>query len=396
LRPTTELLLLIEFLDEFIYGAREAAWPLIRADLGLSYVQIGVLLGLPGIISGLTEPVLGILGDVWKRRVLILGGGAVFALSLLLTGFSRTYVWLLLSFVLFSPASGAFVGLSQATLMDAAPQCHERNMARWTFAGSLGVVLGPVVLAGCLAPTLGWRAIFVGTAVVTTVVLLLARRIPFGDARSAAGSSRGATGSETTAFLDGLRDALRALRRRDVLRWLLLLQFSDLMLDVLLGYLALYLVDVARVSLPQASTAVAVWTGVGLLGDFLIIRLLTRVSGLRYLRISAVVELLLFCGFLLLSTFVGKLLLLALLGLFNAGWYSILKAQLYSSLPGQSGVAMAVSNVFGLFGSLIPLGLGFVAERAGLPAMMWLLGVGPLALLVGLPRTPSPADIVGP
>ncbi len=38
-------------------------------------MQIGVLLGLPGIISGLTEPVLGILGDVWKRRVLVLGGG---------------------------------------------------------------------------------------------------------------------------------------------------------------------------------------------------------------------------------------------------------------------------------------------------------------------------------
>ncbi|MCJ7551769.1 MAG: MFS transporter, partial [Anaerolineae bacterium] len=189
MRPTTELLLLIEFLDEFIYGAREAAWPLIRADLGPTYVQIGMLLGLPGIISGLTEPVLGILGDIWKRRVLVLGGGTVFALSLLLTGLSRTYVWLLLSFVLLSPASGAFVGLSQATLMDVAPQRHERNMARWTFAGSLGLVLGPAVLAGCLALAFGWRAIFIGTAAVTTGVVLLARRIPFGDPQSAAGSS---------------------------------------------------------------------------------------------------------------------------------------------------------------------------------------------------------------
>jgi len=85
------------------------------------------------------------------------------------------------------------------------------------------------------------------------------------------------------------------------------------MLDVLLGYLALYFVDVAQVTLSQASTAVAVWTGVGLLGDFLIMRLLTRVSGLRYLRISAAAELLLFCGFLLISAFAGKLLLLALL-----------------------------------------------------------------------------------
>ncbi|MDY6875650.1 MAG: hypothetical protein SWK90_05555 [Chloroflexota bacterium] len=77
-------LLAIEFLDEFIFGAREAAWPLIRTDLGLSYAQIGLLLGLPGLVSSLIEPFLGILGDVWKRNVLILGGGVTFALALLL------------------------------------------------------------------------------------------------------------------------------------------------------------------------------------------------------------------------------------------------------------------------------------------------------------------------
>ncbi len=42
-----------------------------------------------------------------------------------------------------------------------------------------------------------------------------------------------------------MRAALSALRRGEVLRWLVLLQFSDLMLDVLLGFLALYFVDVA-------------------------------------------------------------------------------------------------------------------------------------------------------
>ena len=42
----TLTLLLIEFLDEFIYAAQEAAWPLVRADLGLSYAQLGLLLGV--------------------------------------------------------------------------------------------------------------------------------------------------------------------------------------------------------------------------------------------------------------------------------------------------------------------------------------------------------------
>ena len=41
-------LLLIEFLDEFVFGAREAAWPLIRTDLGPNYIQIGYLLKKSG------------------------------------------------------------------------------------------------------------------------------------------------------------------------------------------------------------------------------------------------------------------------------------------------------------------------------------------------------------
>jgi FSR family fosmidomycin resistance protein-like MFS transporter len=111
-------LLAIEFLDEFIFGTREAAWPLIRTELGLSYTQVGLLLSLPNLSSNLIEPVLGILGDVGRRRGLILGGGLVFGLALLLTALSQSFLLLLLSFLIFYPASGAFVSLSHETLSE--------------------------------------------------------------------------------------------------------------------------------------------------------------------------------------------------------------------------------------------------------------------------------------
>ena len=66
-------LLAIDFLDELVFGTREAAWPLIRDDLGLAYSQVGPLLSVPGFISAFVEPPLFILGDVWKRRVLVVG-----------------------------------------------------------------------------------------------------------------------------------------------------------------------------------------------------------------------------------------------------------------------------------------------------------------------------------
>jgi MFS transporter, FSR family, fosmidomycin resistance protein len=372
------ILLVIEFIDEFIYGAREAAWPLIRDDLALNYAQIGLLLAVPTVVSGLVEPFLGVLGDLGKRRLLILGGGVIFALSLLLTGISRSYLWLLASFVLFNPASGAFVSLSQASLMDADPARHEINMARWTFAGSIGVVVGPLALGVLLAVNLGWRAFFLATAGLTILLVLLATRFSFRNGTE--------EDSVLPGFGDVVRGAIAALKRSEVLRWLVLLQFSDLMLDVLLGYLALYFVDVVGVSAGVASIAVAVWSGVGLVGDFLLIRLLERVDGLRYLRVSALVELLLFIAFLLIPVFAVKLVIVALLGLFNAGWYSILKARLYGTLPGRSGTVLAVDNVFGLTGALLPWALGWTAERVGLQGAMWLLAVGPIALLVGLPR----------
>jgi MFS transporter, FSR family, fosmidomycin resistance protein len=376
----TLTLLLIEFLDELVFGAREAAWPLIRNDLGLSYAQVGMLLSLPKLIGYFVELLLGVLADVWNRRALVLGGGLVFAFALMATASSSSFMLLLVAFILINPASGAFVGLSQATLMDSDAARHEHNMARWTLFGSLGLVVGPLALGAAIALGASWRAMFFTFALLTLLLLKLASRIPFAIPPPREEQT------DCSALNKGARNILDALKRREVLRWLLLLQFSDLMLDVLNGFLALYFVDVVGVSTSQAGFAIAVWTGVGLPGDFLLIRLLEHVRGLPYLRVSAFLVALLFPAFLLVPGFAMKLALLGLLGLLNAGWYSILKAQLYSCMPGLSGTVMSLGSVFGIAGGLIPLALGLVAERFGLQITMWLLLSGPIALLIGLPR----------
>jgi FSR family fosmidomycin resistance protein-like MFS transporter len=162
------------------------------------------------------------------------------------------------------------------------------------------------------------------------------------------------------------------------------------MLDVLLGFLALYFVDVVGVSPVLAGTAVVVWSGVGLLGDALLIPLLERVRGLTYLRYSALATLFLFPAFLLVPLYGIKLALLALMGLSNSGWYAILQGRLYSTLPTKSGTIMAINSGFSLVAGAAPALLGLVAQRAGLPLTMWLLLLGPVALLVGIPRHSHP------
>jgi FSR family fosmidomycin resistance protein-like MFS transporter len=372
--------LIIEFLDELVFGVSEAAWPFIRNDLHLNYIQIGLALSLPGFIGNFIEPFIFTLSDVWKRRAVILIGGVFFTVSLFLTSLSFSFLFLLSSFILFNPSSGALVGLSQANLMDSDTTRRENNMARWTFAGSLGVVIGPILLAGAAWVGFGWRGMFLGLALLATLILLSAwTRIPndkphpvsfprFGD------------------IFNQFRATFSALKNWSIVRWLILLEFSDLMLDIFYGFLPLYFVDVAGFTPSQAALSVTVWTGVGLLGDFLLIPLVERVKGLDYLRVSVVIELILFPFFLLSPIPWLKLVIVGLMGFFNAGWYAILKAKLFESMHGHSAAALTLDNVSGLFGKLIPFGIGIAAQTFGLAAAMWLLLAGPIALLIGLPR----------
>ena len=387
------VMLVVEFLDEFAYSALEAARPLIRDAFMLTYVEVSLITVVPVLVAILVEPVAGLFADTGKRRLLMVSGAILFGLGLILQGFAPIFSVFLVGATLQAPASGIFVSLAQASLMDDAPQRREHRMALWTFSGSLAVVTGPLLLAAMTALGSNWRPAFIGIGVLSLVVALSIALLPKNPALRSE-TADDVVNESNQSLRDRLKDVVALLRNRNVWRWLILLESSNLMLDVLFGLLALYMVDVVGVTPAEASLAIVVWTGVGLLGDFLLIPLLERVRGLIYLRFSASLTLILFPTFLLVNQWVGKLVLLALMGLFNAGWYAILQSKLYDTLDGQSGAVLIVGNAAGLFGTLLPLLLGMVAQRQGLEVAMWCLLAGPIALLIALPRPANSDDDV--
>jgi FSR family fosmidomycin resistance protein-like MFS transporter len=383
------VLLAIEFVDELAFGLDQAALPLIRDSLSLSYTEIGLLFTVPGLVAMVIEPLFGLIADGKHRRRLILGGGIAFIASLFAIAASADFLMLLFAFTLFYPGSGAFVSLSQAALMDVDPARHEQNMARWTFAGAVGVFAGPLLLGVIMGTTGEWRHAYIAVAGVAALIWIAASRFSFAKASAIEPQEEGARAS--------LRDALRAVRNRNIIRWLLLLEFADLMMDILNSFLALYFVDVVGAGEGSAGIAVAVWAGVGLIGDLLLIPLLERVRGLTYLRISAALNFVLYPAFLLVPGFVPKLIIVALLGFTNAGWYSILQAQLYSALPGRSGLVMTINSVTGIVHDVLPLLIGAAAELFGLGSAMWLMLLGPIALTLGIPRRGgAPSEVEHP
>jgi len=318
-------------------------------------------------VSLAVEPVIGVLGDRGLRRRLVVGGGVVFAGSLVMIALAPTYLVLLASLVLIYPASGAFVSLSQATLMDADTPNRERNMARWTLAGSVGVAAGPLLVATGAS----WRAIFLVYAAVAAVLVVLVRPVSFDGAQEEGG---------------GFRAAVRELRNPRVVRWLVLLELQDLGGDILYGYLALYFVDSVGVDARSAALAVAVWTGADLVGNVIVLRALPRVGGLRWLRWTALGVAVVFPAFQLASGLVPKLVCIALLGALHSGWYAISQARLYEELPGRSGSAMALASTTGALGAVMPLALGLLAGRVGIHDAFWLVLVAPLSMLAFVPR----------
>lgn len=380
------LFLAIEFFDELDYGIRSAALPSLRDDLGLTYAQVGILLGLPHILGAMLEWLLMLLGDTALRKRLIVAGGMAIALALLIIASATSFPPVLLAWVISFPASGAFVTLSQATLMDVNPGREAHMMARWSFSGSLANLVGPLLLAGGFALGWGWRWAFWMLAGLALLLAGLAWRsalpLPAHPAVEVAQSdpSMRRVGA---ALLRGLWQALHSPR---LLLMILLLQLADLMMDVLSSYLPLFYTDIMALKPTQVALLLSATMLANLVSDALVIPLLEKFDGRRLVRLSAVVVGVLYVAFLVAPWVAAQVVLVLLLKLLTLGWYSVLQGEAYAAAPGRSGTVMALNSLGGLLGGIFPWLIGVAAEQVGLRPAMWLLLLGPLSMLALMPK----------
>jgi len=334
---------------------------------------------VPLLAGGLLElPLCVLAGQGRRRRLAILGGGVLFVLTLLAVASAHSFAVLLCAFVAFYPASGAFVSLTQAEIMDTRPDRQAQVMARWDLAGSAGAVAGPLLLTAVLASGGGWRVGYLVLAGLAALAWLGAylRRPP--------GMTAGPPepDEEREPWAARAREILAALRDWGTLRWLLLIEVADLLVDVFTGFLALYLVDVAHLAPSVAALAIAIRLGAALAGDAALVLILERAGDLAVLRASAAAAALLYPGFLLVPGVAAKLVVLAALSAATAPWYPVSQARLYGSLPGRSSVAVTLSSAAGLAGGLGPLAVGLVAQGFGLSWALTGLVLVPVAVLL--------------
>ena len=343
---------------------------------------------MPLLVGGVLELPLGVLaGEGRRRRLAVLGGGLLFVLALLGVAVAGSFAVLLAAFIAFYPASGAFVSLTQAELMDVWPQRQAQIMARWDLAGSAGAVAGPLLLTVVLAAGGDWRAGYLGlagAAVLAWLGMALRRPPPASSAAppTASAPARAEEAEDGRDWRARAREVLGALRDWGTVRWLLLIEVADLLVDVFTGFLGLYLVDVVHLAPGVAAVGIAIRLGAALAADAALVVILERIEDLTVLRVSAAAALMLYPAFLVVPGAAGKLVVLALLSASTAPWYPLLQARLYGSLPGRSPVAVTLGSAAALAGGLGPLAVGIAAGGFGLSRALTGLAAVPAVILL--------------
>lgn len=376
-------LLVVALLDELTSGFPVVGLPLLRDHLHLSYQQIGLLFTGGALSSMVLEPVISLLSDRGSKRWWVLGGLLGMALSFMLMGSLMQYGLLLLAFVLFNPADSAAVGLSQATLIDSAPQEATHAMTRWTLLSSIGDLLSPLVVGAIVAVHLGWSALcWLGAALwLVVAVPLWFQRFPRPIAVD--GISEAAAGQKNKIWA-GLREGLRD---PVMLRWVALSLIPIMLDEVFLGFESLYLHDVLHASQEAVALIVAIQMVGALFALFVLDRFVSSMPVAPHwlLRWLALLTLIGMIAFLTTRSLLIATVALFVISLSAVGWYPIAKAQAYERLPGRSGTVRAIVSLGAPFDIALPGIVGMIAGRFGLLAGLGFLGLAPILMLLLIP-----------
>ncbi|MCC5810481.1 MAG: MFS transporter [Ectothiorhodospiraceae bacterium] len=179
-------------------------FPLLHADLGLSYAALGLLLSVYAVVTGVMQVPMGMLVDRVGGRTILTVGLALNALALLLVGLFPSYPAMLLFMAMAGAGNAVFHPADYAIL---SARVGEERMGRafsmHLFAGYIGWMLAPPAMLG-LTMVGGWRFALValGLAGIAYAGVLVLKRHSLSDederqaAKAAAAETR-ANGGKT-------------------------------------------------------------------------------------------------------------------------------------------------------------------------------------------------------
>lgn len=372
----------IPLIDEFVSGIPVLTLPLARADLHISYAQVGLIFTVADLTGLLVNPMLDAISDHWSKPRLVLGGMIGLALGFALASSSASFNWLLLAFMLMGATNGAVVGLGGAILIDQAPNAALATTTRWVLLATIGDLLGPLLVAGTVALQGSWRLLMGSGALIWLAVAFFLSAQRFTTLQT-----KTTTEAEDQPLWRAISTNLRTgLRTPHLMRWLLLATLPSLLDEMFLGFAALFLTDKLGVAPQMVSLALVVPTLGGLLSLAWLGRWGNRLAPRHSLSIVAALTLVGLLGFMTAAHSWIALLALFIMGVGVAPWFPLAQAQALMALPGRSGTVGALQSLFAPIEIATPLLIGLIAERWGIQIGVSIFLIAPLLLLCLRPR----------
>jgi MFS transporter, FSR family, fosmidomycin resistance protein len=352
--------------SDLCQGAVPALLPFLIAERGYGYAAAAALVLAMTVASSIAQPLFGYLADRRPVGALMPLGVLVGGVGIAATGLVSSYALTLAAVAVSGLGVAAFHPEGARYANSVSGDRAAAGMSVFAVGGNAGFALGPLlvtplVLALGLAGT-AWLAIL--PALAALVLAVQGRRLT--ELRRA-GAAAGA-GAGRDRWRPFARLAAVAAGRSGV--------YAGLQ-----AFIALYLIEQLGASTAEGNAALTVMVVAGALGTLAGGRLADRL-GRRTVVVGFLATLTPLLALLLLADTLLAFPLLALIGFFCVGNFTVTVVMGQELLPGNVGVASGVTLGAAIgAGGLIAAALGVLADHAGLVAVMVAIAALPLPTL---------------
>jgi MFS family permease len=344
--------------------------PLIGAELGLSYSQIGFIMTCKYIASAVANVPGGVLVDTVGRKGLLMGVSLFWiGFPYLLIGFTHSYVLLLACIALVGFGNSLWHPTAIPTLGRRYPERKGFVLSVHGMGGNVGDAVAPVVI-GAVLTVFTWREVVVLNVVPGFVVAALLF-VFLGSMRLSSKKTEEETQS-FGAYLASLKDLFLS-------RSLILLStgsaFRTMTQSALLTFLPVYLANDMGYSPFWVGACLFALQAAGFAASPMAGHLSDRMGRKHILMTSMAASALVLAAMALSGGSALFVALVAVLGFFLYATRPVIQAWMLEATPKNMG-GSSIGVLFGaqaVGGALGPLLSGMVADRLGLAAAFYFL-----------------------
>ena len=378
-RPNTKLIALLSvghFVVDLNQGSLPALLPVLKSAHQLSYAAVAMIVLAGNVASSIVQPVFGYFADQTARRWMLpaslLLTGAAFAALGLVPG----YAAILALVVAMGLGVAAYHPEAYKTATSVAGERKATALSWFSLGGNVGVALGPPVITALVtvAGLMGSLGLLVPTLIAS--LLLLAVLPSFSQSAAPRAAAAAAARGVNMPYAMAVLILVVTIRSWTTLGFTTFVPF--------------YYIDILGADPRLVGPLLFVFLGAGAVGTVIAGPFADR-WGPRAFMQWVLLAALPFGALFLLTRGVLAFVMLGIFGalLTSSFTVSVVLGQAY--LPRSAGMASGLIVGFAIgAGGLGVTALGWVADRYGLPAALWISALTPLLAVVATRFLPAP------